>query len=1184
MSIELYYSNQLNVLFECLNINLVSSYRHFKDPLDPDKVIVLNSHIRKWLQLKLAMKNGIVANVKFPFLEGVLWDLLETLSKKTKQIDLLDKEKLRIILYEFFLVKLPVELQILEKYINSSSSQKMKWARTWMLAEKIASLLMEYEYQRPDMIEKWMKGELYLSKEHQEIEIAQRYLYLYFLHPISGFLQKREKPLLTLFQYSKNVFSGPLPIVEDCKPIHIFAISQISVFHQTLLSKLKNHFDFHIYAFNPCCELWEDIKTVREDYKFLKVNREKNLKISDEELERMEVSPAAEDNHLLKSWGKTGREYIKLMSSLVDYNYYPGFIDEKISLENETVLQRVKRHILYRINGGNEEKIPQDQSLQIFNAPNITREVQTVFHSILHNLKEDSNLKLQDIVILVPNLDDYHSTIVSVFEGSSVPLKYGIAGSSAITDSLWAKGLLSIFEIGKGLMTREDVFQYLTNPCAMCKFNYNEDQIQKWSNWVDKLNIFHHFNEKHKGNAGFPDTLFFTWKQGLQRLRMGKVFPASNKSSISGYPFFIPEDTLKDDYEDLEKFVLILENLGEVVQDLQKNKSPQEWVEIISDISTRFLKVPSDLEEEIKKIPELLKKIQGISDFDVAAKELNSTPHLNLDMVYEILISALAVIESVKSEFMNGGVVISELQPMRPFPFKISYILGLGGASFPGRDVSFPLDLRTFKRKIGDISNSDRNRYLFLENFLSTTEKLYLSWVNRNLIKDEVLEPSSVILQLKRYLDTEVIRIHTPKEAFKVQSVPLQPYQIPANASCNNETTDLFHTFSLADHTHAQIINNGNVIEDLVEFASDVKKYFPTYLAPTTKETKMKTKYKLRANDLKNFLEYPSFAYMGYQLKIQESQFETEDPLAKNIEPLSMNRLQAYSIDKTIAINYFDFCRSQKNCVNFSEYAENLISRIKSRLAKQSMVGEGAFLTFLIKTKKEQIQDASGFYEAMANEIVQSAQYFPGIFFGVKIDEELQSCANQSLILPPIVISNEKFVAEISFDIRNCWQKEKSVVVAINKKSTDIKSNYYKDLLPALIAFAYSEADIFANADTLEVITSDFKTIKSLVEKPILKEYLLGLTQAFLLEENLIMLPGKLAVKLKDLIKTATDEEFKAVLEETIQSQMDSDYGLSVPDYLSLGNFEVSPNSRSLYQTRFAIIDFFESANKNEDN
>ena len=170
MGIELYYSNQLNVLFECLNFNLLANYRHFNDPFDADKVIVLNSHIRKWLQLKLAAKNGIVANMKFPFLEGVLWELLESLDKNPQQADFLDKEKFRVILYELFLTNLPPELQILEKYINKSSSQKMKWARTWMLAEKISALLMEYEYQRPDMIEKWMKGDFYLPKENRQIE------------------------------------------------------------------------------------------------------------------------------------------------------------------------------------------------------------------------------------------------------------------------------------------------------------------------------------------------------------------------------------------------------------------------------------------------------------------------------------------------------------------------------------------------------------------------------------------------------------------------------------------------------------------------------------------------------------------------------------------------------------------------------------------------------------------------------------------------------------------------------------------------------------------------------------------------------------------------------------------------------------------------------------------------------
>ena len=42
-----------------------SSYRHFEDPFDADKVIVLNSHTKKWLQLNLAAKNGVMANPQF---------------------------------------------------------------------------------------------------------------------------------------------------------------------------------------------------------------------------------------------------------------------------------------------------------------------------------------------------------------------------------------------------------------------------------------------------------------------------------------------------------------------------------------------------------------------------------------------------------------------------------------------------------------------------------------------------------------------------------------------------------------------------------------------------------------------------------------------------------------------------------------------------------------------------------------------------------------------------------------------------------------------------------------------------------------------------------------------------------------------------------------------------------------
>ena len=761
MTIELYYSNQLSVLFECLNINLQSSYKYFKDPFQPDNIIVLNSHTRKWLQLNLAAKNGVVANIDFPFLEGFLWELLKQLDPNPMQADSLNKEKLRIVLYELFLTMTHSDLDVFEKYLKKTSSEKMQWARTWMLAEKIASLLMEYEYQRPDMIDAWLDNKFYLPDEFREIEKAQRFLYLFLLHPKTGLLQKREKPLLSLYLYSKKIFSGSLKKIENAKPIHLFAISQVSVFHQLLLSKLKDHFDFHIYAFNPCREFWDDIKTFSEDRK--KRNHKKTLEILPSDLERGGLIENENDHYLLKNWGKTGREYIKLMSSLVDYNFFSGFISSDITVEKETVLQRVNRHILNRTDGAGEIKLEQDKSLQIFKAPSINREVQTVYHNILNNLKEDPALKLHEIVVLVPNMDTYRTSIISVFEGSSLPLKYGITDNTAIADSIWAKGLLSIIEIAKGMVTREEVFSYLSNPCAMCKFDYQEAHLKKWEYWVSKLSIFNHVNENDKLKSGFSESLFFTWKQGLQRIRMGRIFSANHQNADQGYPYFIPE-YLNGDEEDTDKFILIIEKLSKIIEELKLLHSTKGWIALISKISKEFLKIPDEIKEENRYISGLIKQIESLNDFESAALELNDKPHLNLDMIYEILVSALAVSDSVKGGFLNGGVVVSELQPMRPFPFKITYVLGLGGGEFPGRDVTFPLDLRQFKRKIGDISNSDRNRYLFLENFLSTKNKLYLSWVSRNLIKDEDLVSSSIILQLKRYLETEIVVPRYDKE------------------------------------------------------------------------------------------------------------------------------------------------------------------------------------------------------------------------------------------------------------------------------------------------------------------------------------------------------------------------------------------------------------------------------------
>ena len=338
MSIELYYSNHLKVLFRYLQVNLQAGARHFTNPFEPDVIVALNTHTRKWLQLQIAASEGVMANVQFPFLEKILWDHLTALDDAlNQQVEFLDKEKLRIFIYDILLHITASELAPLQVFLQKASLA-LRNSRAWMLAEKIAGLFLEYEYQRPELIESWLRDSTYLAQEFREQENAQKYLYLLLSHPQNGILYQYERPYLTLFQYSKKIFAQPPVKKKNVKPTHFFAISQVSSFHQKLFFQLKDYYDYHIYAFNPCSELWEDVVSTQEERFFKKVNHKSTLLLHEEELESGMLFDDVKDNQLLKSWGKMGREYTKMMSRLVDYQFYPGFISYQNPAHSEIVL------------------------------------------------------------------------------------------------------------------------------------------------------------------------------------------------------------------------------------------------------------------------------------------------------------------------------------------------------------------------------------------------------------------------------------------------------------------------------------------------------------------------------------------------------------------------------------------------------------------------------------------------------------------------------------------------------------------------------------------------------------------------------------------------------------------------------------------------------------------------------
>jgi len=217
-----------------------------------------------------------------------------------------------------------------------------------------------------------------------------------------------------MMEYADKVLSKAKPDTGetvDTKFIHFFGLSQISDFHLKLIGRLQAYYTIFIYALNPSKEFWEDIKTPREK-RWVQRKNVKTFAIQKEEKEQGELFQQ-DDNALLAAWGKPGRESVRLLCELTNYDFNACFTAQKSATG---ILQRIQNDIFTLSSKAHETKRPgQDRSLQIVACPSIYREVETVYNSILFNLEQNNDLQLTDIAILVPDISAYKPVFESVF-------------------------------------------------------------------------------------------------------------------------------------------------------------------------------------------------------------------------------------------------------------------------------------------------------------------------------------------------------------------------------------------------------------------------------------------------------------------------------------------------------------------------------------------------------------------------------------------------------------------------------------------------------------------------------------------------------------------------------------------------------------------------------------------------
>ncbi|MEM9489432.1 MAG: exonuclease V subunit gamma, partial [Myxococcota bacterium] len=376
---------------------------------------------------------------------------------------------------------------------------------------------------------------------------------------------------------------------------------------------------------------------------------------------------------------------------------------------------------------------------------------EVVGNEIWRLVHDDSSLRFNDIAVLISRTDQeaYQAHIAAVFNSlHEIPHHLVDVPLSSESRVVEAFGLL--LDLPFGRFTRPELLRILTHPAVLAR--YPDVDPSDWVHWSERLGIVH--GADHDDHADtYIDKDIFNWQQGIRRLTLG-AFMAGERSGEGraadfGALTYLPEELPPDLLPSAARFALIARSLISDARFCRSAVMPlTEWRIFFEVLLSSYLAAPHGNSEDDDE-----RNLDRCHDAiaTLASSDLDGRP-VSYRIACELLRGELSGLSGDHGEYLADGVTVAPLLPMRPIPYRVIFMVGLGEGRFPASERESPLDLRAARRRRGDVNPRERDRYLFLETLLSAGERLYLSYVSRNDQTGEALQPSSVVLELAHLL------------------------------------------------------------------------------------------------------------------------------------------------------------------------------------------------------------------------------------------------------------------------------------------------------------------------------------------------------------------------------------------------------------------------------------------------
>jgi exodeoxyribonuclease V gamma subunit len=844
-------------------------------PLEAETILVQSNGVAEWLKIALAEQLGVCAATRVALPARFLWEAYRGVlgRERVPPRSAFDKGPLTWRLMRLLprLLADPVFLP-LRHFLGDGDPE-----RRLQLAERLSDLFDQYQVYRADWLQDWSEGRDQVRGARGEpVALApdQRWQGALW-RAVNASLPEhnRESGRATIHsQFVAASESGAAPAGRLPRRVVVFGISALP--YQTLqaIAALARHCQVLLAVPNPCQFYWGDIIEGRE---LLKAEHKRQRPRDGRDLGAIPLEELHAHSHpLLASWGRQGRDFVRMLDEF-DNETAGRSGNLRIDLfsegEGTTLLAQVQgavRDLLPPSEHQFAAPCDNDRSIEFHVAHSAQREVEVLHDQLLSWLGADAGagaaLRPRDVVVMVPDIDTFTAAIHAVFDQHKrsdprfIPFEIGDVKDRSVNPLLVALDWL--LRLPQQRCRQSEVRDLLDVPALAARFGLGEDDLPTLGQWIEGAGVRWGLDQRHRDGLGLGAVgEQNAWIFGVRRMLLGYACGAGATwrgiepySEVGGL-----DAALAGALAQLIETLLAWRAL------LAESRSPAAWGVQARALLAAFF--DDGVEGDRLTLAALNEALRVWLDTCDNAGFDEAVP---LAVLREAWLGALAE-PTLNHQFVSGGVTFCSLMPMRAVPFRVVCLLGMNDGDFPRRARQADFDLLALPgmARPGDRSRRDDDRYLMLEALLAARDKLYVSWVGRN-VRDNSEQPCSVLVaQLRDYLAGG-----WPLDLDRLTTLhALQPF-----------SRRYFEQGGLLTYAGEWRAAHG------ADAALDGAPLAPFELEPD---------YRLKLRELANFIKQPARHFFARRLGVR---FDEADLLGEDEEPFALDALERYFLEDSL--------------------------------------------------------------------------------------------------------------------------------------------------------------------------------------------------------------------------------------------------------------------------------------------